>query len=616
VTELRSGGDLGPVLALCALAAAGYSAYALLRHFHYWSGLDTGIFNQAIWRYSNFDAPLSTVKGGLDLRADHFHPILMVLAPLYWIADEPALLLVAQAALVAASIVPVFLFARERLERLPAYALAVAYAASWGLWAGVGFEFHEVAFAPLLVALGILWGDRRQWRRFAAAMLALLLVKEDMTLVVAFFGLWLLTRRDWGPGAATALGGVASYFLVTKLAMPHFGDGVGFQYWSYDRLGEDLPDAAARVVTHPWLPFEVALDDAEKVKTMGAMLAPFLALSLCSRVALIAVPLVAERMLSSNETLWLAFFHYTLPVAPVLAMAAAAGLANMAALLPRAVRRRSVAVAAAAMLVLGLAFNHLAAKTPARIETYAPQQDFAGPVARALEEVPGDASVASQDFVYPRVSARESADLIRPGMARVDYIVAGIFETFGEATANESPRELGQVLREQLPDFDPIFYDEGWVVLRRRPGRRAPRSVLEPFPGPQARRVRAAAQRWEQAGAGYGAALARCLGEARACFRPAGRAFREEQRSLRELLREGGGRTQGHCAEMAAVALRATEEIAVLLDATRRAGLAGAANDADAALRALRTAVEQRDLGGRVLTVVALCAPAKATLSP
>ena len=366
MSELRSRGDLRPVLLICVLAGTGYAAYSLLRHLNDWSGLDTGIFNQAIWHYSNLDAPASTVKNGLDLRADHFHPILMVLAPLYWIADDPSLLLVAQAVLVAASIVPVFLFARERLERGPAYAIAIAYALFWGLWAGVGFDFHELAFAPLLVALGILWGDRRQWGRFAVAMVLLVLVKEDMTLLVAFFGVWLLSRRDWVPGAATALGGLAACWFVTKVAMPHFGDGVGFQYWTYDRLGDDLPDAAWQVVTHPWLPFEVAFDDGQKGKTMAGMLAPFLALSLCSRVGLLAIPLVAERMLSSNPQLWIAAdTHYTLPLAPVLAMAAAAGLANVARMVPAEHRRRAGGVAAASMVVLAVAFNALAAKTPA-----------------------------------------------------------------------------------------------------------------------------------------------------------------------------------------------------------------------------------------------------------
>ncbi len=106
MSELRRGGDLRPILLICTIAALAYGAYALVAHLNYWSGLDLGLFSQAVWHYSNFDAPLSTVKGGVDLRADHFHPILMTLAPLYWIADEPALLLVAQGVLVAARSCP------------------------------------------------------------------------------------------------------------------------------------------------------------------------------------------------------------------------------------------------------------------------------------------------------------------------------------------------------------------------------------------------------------------------------------------------------------------------------------------------------------------------------
>ncbi|MEJ7789059.1 MAG: DUF2079 domain-containing protein [Thermoleophilaceae bacterium] len=608
MSELRRGGDLRPVLLICTIAAAAYTAYALLRHLHYWSGLDLGIFNQAIWHLSNFEAPLSTVKGGANLLSDHFHPILVTLAPLYWIADEPALLLGAQGVLVAASIVPVFLFARERLERLPAYAMAIAYAIFWGVWSGVGFEFHEVAFAPLLVALGVLWGDRRQWGRFAAAMVALCLVKEDMAFVVAFFGLWLLTRRNWGPGVATALGGVAAYLLITKVAMPHFGGE--FQYWTYDRIGEDLPDAIARVVTHPWLPFEVAVDDGQKIKTMGGMVVPFLALSLCSRLGLIAVPLVAERMLSSNESLWVAAStHYTLPLAPILAMAAAAGLANVAGLLPSNIRRRAVTVAAVAMLVLGAAFNHLAAKTPSRIDTYASQRSFAAPAARALERVPDEASVATQEFLYPRVTARDTADLIRSDMARVDYIVAGLFERLGTGPANASSSQVGDALRSQLPAFDPVFYDRGWVVLRRRTMGRAPPDALERFPDRQGTRVRAAALAWVRTSTAYGGELDGCRDRTPACFGQAGTGFREHHASLVESLRRAGEVTGGACAEMATAARLGSEEVASLLEAARRAGAGGSQGKTNWALVTARTAVQDRDLVGRVLTVAGLCAP-------
>ena len=336
----------------------------------------------------------------------------------------------------------------------------------------------------------------------------------------------------------------------------------------------------------------MATDEGQKLKLMGGMLAPFLALSLCSRVGLLALPLVAERVLSSNPQLWAAAdTHYTLPLAPVLAMAAAAGLANVAALVPREHRRRAVAVAAVSLLVLGAAFNALAAKTPSRIETYASQRPFADSIARALERVPPDASVASQEVLYSRLSARDTADVIRPGMVRVDYIVAGIFDTLETGPANGSSRTVGDALRKQLPEFDAVSYHRGWVVLRRRSAGGAPRDALEPFPATEAKRLRAVALDW--------------AGTVSAFADP-----RPDQARLDELLRHAGDRTEGGCRSMAAGARRASREMSSLIEAMLResVGARGGPEKVEEALTAAMRAAQDRDLIGRVLTVAELCA--------
>ena len=59
-----------------------------------------GIFDQAIRDYAHFRAPIVPLKGpGYNLLGDHFHPLIAVLAPLYWIWDDARMLLIAQAAL-------------------------------------------------------------------------------------------------------------------------------------------------------------------------------------------------------------------------------------------------------------------------------------------------------------------------------------------------------------------------------------------------------------------------------------------------------------------------------------------------------------------------------------
>jgi uncharacterized membrane protein len=96
--------ELTFVVALTAL----YSALALRLHLRLeTAGYDLGIFEQAIRNYSEFRPPIVEIKGpGFNLLADHFHPILVLLAPFYALVPTSATLLVAQAFLFALAAAP------------------------------------------------------------------------------------------------------------------------------------------------------------------------------------------------------------------------------------------------------------------------------------------------------------------------------------------------------------------------------------------------------------------------------------------------------------------------------------------------------------------------------
>ena len=80
------------------------------------------IFDQGIRGYAHLTAPVSIARGisdgqgaHLELLADHWSPVLALLAPLYWIHDGPATLLVAQGVLFALAIPPLWIYTRRRL---------------------------------------------------------------------------------------------------------------------------------------------------------------------------------------------------------------------------------------------------------------------------------------------------------------------------------------------------------------------------------------------------------------------------------------------------------------------------------------------------------------------
>src|SRR5262249_16847228 len=103
---------------------------------------------QVVRGYAAGRAPVVDLKApGFCALRDHFHPILALLAPWYRLFPAAETLLVAQAALIAASVIPVGLAAARLLPPAGAAVVAVAYGLSWGLQEAIGFDFHEICFA-------------------------------------------------------------------------------------------------------------------------------------------------------------------------------------------------------------------------------------------------------------------------------------------------------------------------------------------------------------------------------------------------------------------------------------------------------------------------------------
>jgi uncharacterized membrane protein len=462
------------VLALAAAAAIAYAGFAAIQHAHFRTGFDLAIFDQVVWHYSNLDAPASSIKGIPNILGDHFSPIIALLAPLYWVWSDPTALLLVQGLLIAASIVPVFLFARRRLDRWAALAIALCYSIFWGIQTGATFEFHEVAFAPLAIGLAILWADEERWLGFAACMAVLLVTKEDLSLLVLFFGIYLLTLRHLRAGAITCAAGVGWYLLATEVFIPHYAPaGGGFTYWSYTRFGDGLFDSIGTVISQPWLVPQVAFESQGKADTIVYLFAAFLFLTLGSRLSILAIPLLAERFLSDNPTFWTTQFHYSLAIAPVLAMGAAAGLANLSR--RAAVNRRAPWLPnalAAALVPAALWVGHLAHAFPL-VNLLKPgfyeAPEVSGPVNRALDRVPAKAEVAAQDSLLPHLTHRDSVAEIAPPTPPTDYTVGSLDHHIGAPTGNpggwpQFDRELSRRIRSGRV----IFRERGWVVVRRR----------------------------------------------------------------------------------------------------------------------------------------------------
>lgn len=494
VTRVRAFALAQPLLlAMVVGAAVAYAAFSLLRHRYLGSGtLDLGLYDQAVWHYSRFETPESTLLAKLidggpaaeiglpSLLGDHFSPLLALLAPLYWILPDARSLLIAQAVLIAASAVPVFLYALPRLGRVGAHLIALAYLFFWGIHSAVEYDFHEIAFVPLFIALAIYWADLDRWKGCFAALAMLLLTREDLSVFLVFFGVYLLVLRRPRQALAAIVAGVTWYAVVVKLLMPQLAGGRAYNHWYYGRLGSDFPEALGNVARHPGLPFSILVEPAEKMRTLLKVVVPFLGTIVYSPLLILALPFVLENLLADNKFLWGTELQYWLAIAPVLAMGAADGLENLIGWF--GFGRRAMMVATAAAAVILVANVALAKRFPvwrglstavrgdvvsARAYAWRGIPGFEQAAGRALARVPAhDGSVAAQDEFVPHLSARSRIYVIRPPVPAADYLV---FHTsrgspFPYKTLAEQQRDIAPL----RPRYDRIFAEKGFEVLRRK----------------------------------------------------------------------------------------------------------------------------------------------------
>lgn len=396
-----------PPAALAAVAAVAYAAAAIFRHDRFGSNAyDLGIFDQYEWSLSRFSIGPNTVLRLPTALGDHFHPIVATLAPLYWIWSDPRMLLGAQAVLLAAASVPIFVWANERLGILPALAFQVAYLVFWGVLGGDIFDFHEVAFAAPIVSIALYALLTRRDVLLVAMTVLALLTKEDLALTFAAIGVYVaVVQRRWKFGAAIFAGCIAAFALLIKEILPAFADRP-YSHWSYTALGSGPGSALKHVVAHPIDSVRTFFSPATKRTALFNLFGTWLFLPLASPLLIVMIPTLAERFLSNTPSYWAQGFHYSLVIAPMLAFAAIDTTERLTRVLPRTRLRRIVPYAAAgAVLLAGLAFTFGRIKP---LDELRREQSSlaAASIESCLRTIPPNASVSATSALVPHLSER------------------------------------------------------------------------------------------------------------------------------------------------------------------------------------------------------------------
>ncbi|MGW0824142.1 DUF2079 domain-containing protein [Streptomyces sp. NPDC002845] len=430
------------------------------------SSYDLGIFEQVVRSYAEGRLPVSEVKGqDFPVLGDHFSPVLALVAPFYWVWRGAETLLVAQAALLAVSVVPLTLWARRTLGDPAGAVIGACYGISWGIASGVGYDFHEVAFAVPFLAFSLTALGNDRMTAAACWALPLLLVKEDLGLTVLVIGLVIARRGGRRLGLFTAAAGLAGTTLALFVILPAFNPSGAFAYWFL--VENPSGDSAGSMLDLLHRGTIGLITPQTKVSTLVLVLAPTLFLAMRSPLLWVALPTLVWRFVSSNSLHWGTSFHYSLVLMPIVFAAFIDALVRRGTS-KRSLRRHLAGSAAITAVILpSFALFQLVQPDTWRTD---PRVAVAH---RLMDKIPDDATVQASDHLVPQLTNRASVSLYgsydsrpNPQWIMVDTWVPDSARGWsGQPLSAEA--EQRYLAQDRRNGYDLVAKHDGFVLLRR-----------------------------------------------------------------------------------------------------------------------------------------------------
>ena len=175
-----------------------FSCLTILRHHAFKTrAWDLGIFTQSLWTtlnangffYHTCELPVNPSGSFFGV---HFSPILVLILPLYWIIQMPETLLVLQSFILALAALPIYKLARDLAGgRIVGLVFALTYLIFPSTQFVNWYDFHVQAFLPLFFAYTIYYITKENWPRYFVFMFLSLMCEEHAAQIMLFVGIYI-----------------------------------------------------------------------------------------------------------------------------------------------------------------------------------------------------------------------------------------------------------------------------------------------------------------------------------------------------------------------------------------------------------------------------------------
>ena len=435
---------LAPLLLVlgAAIAYALFLGYFTIQEHHriQTSGFDLGHYENVMFNALHGEFFRSTIlwgsSGGNNL-ANHAELVMVLFLPFYALHPSGEAMLVIQAVMMGASVIPLFLLARSALGPLTALPLCFVYLIAGTFSSPLFYDFHWLPIAMPFHFLLMYALNTRRYRLAALAFLLALLVREDVALTLALGSTYFITSRRNVKLGLTLLTASLAWFFAVKFGLMRLAGNFDFGFMYSDLIlpkEKGLGSVIKTVLTNPFFLLEKLLT-REKLSFMLHLLVPLAFLPWRNwRWALFSCGGFATTLLTTNANYALLspHFHYLMHWTPYLYAAAIVALHTLGRQGADGVVRRRAALAAVvfASVVHSVSFGPFFQRATFMggfhripFEVSAADLQVAESMRLVKELIPDEASVAGSDLEIAQFSTRLNAFDSRFDVGSADFIV-------------------------------------------------------------------------------------------------------------------------------------------------------------------------------------------------
>ncbi len=461
-----------------------FSYLSILRHNRLNSAIyDLGLFDQIIWNIAHGRFFESSIKG-FNYLGDHFSPILVIFAPLYWIWEDVRILLIAQTVIVSLAGYYAGLLSYHLTRDIKvSAAFGLAILGNSNVLLVVLFDFHpEVITIPLFAYIVYQFALKKHIKVFLASLIALI-IKEDVAITVTLTGIAFAIISREKKYLILSLAGFVYFIVVMKVLIPLFrpktftGDYLYIERYSY--LGKNMKEVILSIITNPFYPI-VKMYKWTKLKVLLRLFYPTIFLSFLSPAFLIVIlPVLYINWIPNYPPQFALKYQYLNIVIPFIITSSIYGYQKLKSILKDSgfLSRHLSLFASSLMLLFVIGNSIILYHTVVRFK-YFEKNYYESSFYKAKSLIPENASLATANTFGPHFTHREKIEFPVPfnlhmyhyqklGLKMFSDAEYQLLLTRGDTTSD--PEILKNRIKDLIEKYNySVIFDQDDILLLRK----------------------------------------------------------------------------------------------------------------------------------------------------